>query len=271
MRHVRRAQGRVNLGRPGRGPDRSTAASGVTRAKGTLGDLIDRYIRELYSLKPWGRSKSADLKRLTNDLGVIAVSDLTSLHITRYFQRCRQEGSGGVTISAQIGYLVTVLNVARTVWYMDTPVQAARDARTALAEIRLIRKSSRRDRRACDVEIQKLLAHLQTRETDIAMADIVQFCVASAMRISEVCRLQWQDVDEMNCTVTVRDRKHPSDKLGGPQPDRPASIAAARRDDLRTTPSRIHSCTGCADRASARRAAWTSIQTPRGRLTVRLL
>jgi len=28
---------------------------------------------------------------------------LTSLHITRYFQRRRQEGTGGVTISAQVG------------------------------------------------------------------------------------------------------------------------------------------------------------------------
>jgi integrase len=192
-------------------------ASGVTQAKGTLGDLIDKYTAELYPLKPWGRSKSADLKRLKKDLGAIAVGDLTSLHITRYFQRRRQEGTGGVTISAQVGYLITVLKVARTLWHMDTPVQAARDARTALAEIRLIRKSNRRDRRVSDAEIQQLLAHFQACDTEVAMGDVIEFCVATAMRIGEVCRLRWSDVDEVNRTVVVRDRKHPSDKLGNDQ------------------------------------------------------
>ena len=41
--------------------------SGVTQAKGTLGDLTDRYTRESFSLKPWGRSKSTDLKRLKKE------------------------------------------------------------------------------------------------------------------------------------------------------------------------------------------------------------
>jgi hypothetical protein len=146
-------------------------ASGVTQAKGTLTDLIDKYTTEVYALKPWGRSKTADLKRLRKDLGSIAVADLTSLHITRYFQRRREAGSGGVTISGQVGYLITVLKVARTVWHMDTPIQAARDARTALSEIRLIRKSNRCDRRVTDAEIKHLLAHFHTCETNVSDND----------------------------------------------------------------------------------------------------
>jgi hypothetical protein len=50
------------------------------------------------------------------------------------------------------------------------------------------------------------------------MADIVRFCLASAMRISEVCRLgmgglrrEGEDGDR------IRDRKHPQDKLGNDQ------------------------------------------------------
>jgi integrase len=100
---------------------------------------------------------------------------------------------------------------------MNAPVQAAIDARTALAEIRLIQKSKRRDRRVTDAEVQRLLVHFKTSDTDVAMVDVIQFCLASAMRISEVCRLQWHDVDEVNRTVVIRDRKHPSDKLGNDQ------------------------------------------------------
>jgi integrase len=37
------------------------------------------------------------------------------------------------------------------------------------------------------------------------------------MRISEVCRLEWRDLNERDRTVIIRDRKHPTDKLGNDQ------------------------------------------------------
>jgi integrase len=46
------------------------------------------------------------------------------------------------------------------------------------------------------------------------MADIIEFCVATAMRISEVCRLQWGDLDVEKKTIVIRDRKHPTEKWG---------------------------------------------------------
>lgn len=53
----------------------------------TLGDLIDRYTRELYPSLKWGRSKSADLARLKKELGHIALSYLAQLHITESFRK----------------------------------------------------------------------------------------------------------------------------------------------------------------------------------------
>jgi len=195
----------------------SLSASGVMQATESLADLIDRYRRELYPLKPWGRSKDADLRRLKKDLGQIGASDLTSHHLTRYFRQRRDAGTGGVTISAQIGYLIAVLEVARTVWHLDVPLQAARDARMALAKIRLITKSGQRDRRVTDTEIGKLIDYFDTCDSSVPMPDIIRFCVASGMRISEVCRLRWADLNEADRTATIRDRKHPQDKLGNDQ------------------------------------------------------
>jgi integrase len=192
-------------------------ASGVMQTADPLADLIDRYIRELYPLKPWGRTKSADLARLKKDLGKISAGDLTSHHLTRYFRERRAGGTGGVVISAQIGYLIGVLEVARTVWHLDVPLQAARDARTALSKIRLVAKSGQRDRRVTDAEINKLIDYFDTLDSSVPMADITRFCVAGGMRISEVCRLRWADLNETDRTVTIRDRKHPQDKLGNDQ------------------------------------------------------
>src|SRR5262245_44285994 len=94
-------------------------ATGVVTAKGqTVGKLIDRYVEELEPIKRWGRSKSKDLERLKRDLGHIKAPQLTAAHLTHYFTKRRNEGAGGVTIGAQVGYLHTVLKTARNLWHL---------------------------------------------------------------------------------------------------------------------------------------------------------
>src|SRR5262249_53199600 len=153
--------------------------------------LIDRYVEELEPIKRWGRSKSKDLDRLRRDLGHIKAAQLTAAHVTHYFTKRRNEGAGGVTISAQLGYLHAVLKTARGLWHLDVPVQAAAAAREGLAGVGMTSKSKRRDRRVSEAEIAKLIAHFNKQTTEVPMAEIVRFCVASAMRISEVCSLKW--------------------------------------------------------------------------------
>src|SRR5215471_14281707 len=127
-------------------------ASGVMSAKDLdLRDLIDRYRDELYPLKPWGRTKSADLARLKKDLGALKADALRAAHFTDYFRARFPEGTGAVVVSAQIGYLVGVLRVARTVLHLDVNLQGALDAREALSKLRLVGKSKRRERRVSDI------------------------------------------------------------------------------------------------------------------------
>ncbi len=190
-------------------------SSGVMQVPGkTIADLIDRYEGEVYKIKPWGRSKSADLRRLERDLGGILAKDLTPRHLTEYFQKRFKGGSGGVVINAQLGYLCDVLRVARSLWHWDVPLVAATEARTALSQVGLVTKSDERDRRVTDAEITALCAYFDIRQTAIPLRDIVQFCVATGMRISEVCRLAWDDLNEADKTIVIRDRKHPRQKLG---------------------------------------------------------
>jgi integrase len=49
------------------------------------------------------------------------------------------------------------------------------------------------------------------------MIDIVLFAIATSMRLSEICRLDRPDLDTVGRTVLVRDRKHPTKKLGNHQ------------------------------------------------------
>ena len=193
-------------------------ATGVMDPKDTtLGDLIDRYTKELYPVKPWGRSKSADLNALQAALGTRKVGRLTGSDITEHFTKRFRTGAGPVVVSAQAGYLVGLLRVARTLWHLDVPLQAAEDARTALASGGMIGKSRRRDRRVTDAELAALLACFENQKSIIPMTDVVQFCMASAMRISEVCRVEWSDLNKAAKTIVIRNRKHPRDRIGNDQ------------------------------------------------------
>lgn len=184
----------------------------------TLADLIDQYVREQFARKPWGRSKTADLARLKRDLGHHKVAKLTGRHITEYFAKRNREGAGGVIVGAQLGYLIQVLELARALWHLDVPVTAARDARTAITAGGMVGKARRRDRRVSDSELEAIIEYTEAnKDTAIPMRDVLEFCLASAMRISEVCRLQWADLDEPARTIKIRDRKHPQDKLGNDQ------------------------------------------------------
>lgn len=193
-------------------------SSGIMQPHGlTLGSLIDRYTEELYPAKRWGRSKSNDLARVKKELGHIAVDKLDLNHIVKSFRERNAEGAGPVTISAQVSYLVGVLKVARSLWHLDVPLQAAQEARSALSNVGLVGKSRRRDRRVTDAEIVRVIQAMQNENGSIPYPAIIQFALATGMRISEICRLRWVDVNERDKTIVIRDRKDPQQKIGNDQ------------------------------------------------------
>ena len=49
------------------------------------------------------------------------------------------------------------------------------------------------------------------------MWSVTQFAVATAMRLSEITRIEWRDLNEYARTVVIRDRKHPRSKAGNDQ------------------------------------------------------
>ena len=79
----------------------------------------------------------------------------------------------------------------------------------------------RRTRRPTEGELEKLKQGLLEREayrpngsTRIPFIDILDFSILTCMRIGEVCSIRWEDLNEVNKTVIVRDRKDPRKKEG---------------------------------------------------------
>lgn len=193
-------------------------ATGVLSANGvSLEQLIIRYESEVYRLKPWGRSKSAILRRLREDVGKWPAARINSAMILDYLRRRRDAGAGPVTIAGIESTLYTVLTTARALWSLDLPVAAAKDARIVVRKTRMAAGSNRRDRRVSDAELELVMEQLRQQNSTIPTTDVIEFCLATGMRISEVTRLTWQDLNEQARTIMIRDRKHPTDKLGNDQ------------------------------------------------------
>lgn len=72
--------------------------------------------------------------------------------------------------------------------------------------------NNERERRVSDDEIVRIKAQFKSKS--IPLARIVDFCVASAMRIGEVTRIRWSDLNEKEGTIIIRDRKDPRNKIG---------------------------------------------------------
>lgn len=87
----------------------------------------------------------------------------------------------------------------------------------------LIGRSRERDRRSTAEELERLrkrwrgLPRQQIPMGDIAMADIVDFAVATAWWLSEITGIRWKDINMQDRTVMIRDRKDPRQKLGNNQ------------------------------------------------------
>ena len=52
---------------------------------------------------------------------------------------------------------------------------------------------------------------------EIPMPDLVTFACATGMRLGEILRLTWSELDEQKRTIWIRDRKHPRQKKGNDQ------------------------------------------------------
>ena len=84
--------------------------------------------------------------------------------------------------------------------------------------MKLIGKSEKRTRRPTTDEIDLLKEALeereQRRENKIPYSVLLDFSILSCMRVSEVCGIRWEDLNEELRTVIVRDRKDPRKKEG---------------------------------------------------------
>ncbi|EGG92992.1 Site-specific recombinase, phage integrase family [gamma proteobacterium IMCC1989] len=183
----------------------------------TLGGLIKKYIDDPHI--EIGRTKG-NVLRLVSDCEIAnrILSEIEAHHLVEHCKHRKEAGAGKATISHDVSYIRSVLKAAKPTWGYDVNDNCIIEAYPVLHSMELVGKANRRTRRPTTKELEKLKAGLKQRQdhqgAKIPFIDILEFSILSCMRIGEVCSILWEDVDEAQKSVTVRNRKDPRKKTG---------------------------------------------------------
>lgn len=178
----------------------------------TLGGLIDRYRKEVELKKPWGERSASTLRRFVIDFDKVEMADCTEEF---WYETIKAWDVGASTRQTYIMKIRGALANANNLWRVPVDLAALSAATARLRKAKVISKARGRKRRLSPEEIAAIKAEI--RSTKLPISDITDFALTLAMRLSEICRITWADLDEKKRTVIIRDRKDPDEKIGNDQ------------------------------------------------------
>lgn len=188
--------------------------------QGTVAWLIQKYIEEVSQDKDFGPTHLYGLRALQRSpIGKRVASQLETSHLLQHCRWRKTKGACPATCMQDMTFLRGPLGYAKGAWGMkDVTASVIKDAMPLLNKYNLVGKSRPRDRRPTGDEFSRLkeFYRLQSEHprTVLPMAEILEFQVWSARRISETCRIKFSDVNVEKRTVVVRDMKDPKHKKG---------------------------------------------------------
>ena len=186
----------------------------------TISELISRCFNDSLIDNNIGRSKRYGLKLIADcDIGKKRPTEVETTDIIQHCKDRISSGTGASTVATDISFLWWLLNTSKISFGYDVSDQVIVDSYSHLYKNGLIAKSQRRNRRPTELELERLKKGLKERQSHrsccgIPYIDILDFSILSCMRIGEVCKITWEDLDEKNKAVIVRDRKDPRKKAG---------------------------------------------------------
>ena len=167
----------------------------------TLSDALDRYGKEVSSLKKSGKIELYRIGTLKADkIGRLHLSRIRGADLAEYRDRRLAAGLSDSSVRLELAILSNLYTVAMKEWRMEglrNPVLAVRKPAPGKA----------RDRRLSLGEEKRLLA-----ECAQPLEAIILFALETGMRRGEIHKLLWKDVDLGKCTAQLLDTKNGEDR-----------------------------------------------------------
>jgi integrase len=192
---------------------RGTFVDRTEAERTTLGELIDRYLKEVTPTKRGAATSSEDsranvIKR--DSLASYNVAALSGKILAEYRDRRLQKVSGS-TVNRELNMISHVLNTARKEWGIECS--------NPVAYIRRPRENKARERRLQPGEKDLLLSTLEVcgRNPDGTFTEgmhnpwikpLVEMAIETAMRRGELLSLRWIDIDLQKRTARLHATKN---------------------------------------------------------------
>lgn len=167
----------------------------------TLKECIERYLSEVTTHKKNGHPEELRLQQwLRRPIACRFMSAIRGKDVADVIKDMESEGKSKNTIRLHLAVLSHLFKVAKTEWGMEAitnPCEAVRKPRLPQG----------RERRLVGNEEDRLLDACRADENpDIIY--IVQFAIETAMRRSEICGLQWENVNLSGRVALLPDTKN---------------------------------------------------------------
>ena len=167
----------------------------------TLADALDRYGREVSSLKKSGKIELYRIGTLKTDkIAKLHLSRIRGADLAEYRDRRLAAGLSDSSVRLELAILSNLYTVAMKEWRMEglrNPVLAVRKPAPGKA----------RDRRLLPGEEIRLLS-----ECAPLLKATILFALETGMRKGEIQKLLWKDVDLGKCTAKLFDTKNGEDR-----------------------------------------------------------
>ena len=174
-------------------------------------ELIDSYAKRCrQSKRGVGRTKSYNLRRLHNYFEHFP-AQLTKHQLLEFANIRLASGVKPPTLLMDFNLIRAIAKHAIDYLDLGLDLRPFSAVQATLLADGHIGRPNERDRRPTDEELGSLFSDFSTNQrNNIPMTAIAQLSLATSMRLSEICKLEWRDFDEGSKEIIIRQRKSPT-------------------------------------------------------------
>ena len=196
--------------------DSGTWVTSLAHSDVLVKEMFQMWFEYVNPIKPFCKSKITSIELLKRNFGERRVIDLTPKMIMNYGAR-RRETVGRATLQKELSYFGQAVEFGTTVFDYPLKGNPVREATKAMSQIGMTGGGRCLERRLEDGEFSALIVAAQETKTRQWMVPVIELAVHTSMRRGELARMRWQDLDFEAGTIFIRDRKHPTEKIGNDQ------------------------------------------------------